>query len=77
TGENFAAAVREIVDDAELRARKINCAVATARKNTREASTELLFETYDRIYQDFHSRRELFADKNASAHFDFARELIK
>ncbi|HYJ91520.1 MAG TPA: glycosyltransferase, partial [Pyrinomonadaceae bacterium] len=46
TGENFAAAVREIVDDPILRARKVNCAVATARKSTREASTERLFETY-------------------------------
>src|SRR5262249_7041887 len=61
-GEEFAAAVREIVDNPELRERKIGCAIATARRNTRQASTDRLFETYDKIYADFQSRKELFTD---------------
>ncbi len=72
TGEAFAAAVREVVGDASLREKKVAAAIATARKNTREASTDRLFETYDMIYNDFHSKRDLFTDVEASRIFDHA-----
>jgi glycosyltransferase involved in cell wall biosynthesis len=72
TGENFARAVREIIDDENLRNSKIEKALETARNNTREKSTDFLFETYDRMYEDFQKRRELFTDMEKSKDFDFA-----
>jgi glycosyltransferase involved in cell wall biosynthesis len=76
-GEAFASAVREIVADQELCRQKIERALTTARENTREASTDRLFATYDKIAGDFERRRELFIDAKASQDFDFARELLK
>ncbi|MBK9165130.1 MAG: glycosyltransferase [Acidobacteria bacterium] len=75
-GKAFADAVRSIAADpaaAQLRSEK---AVETARANTREAATQRLFDTYDRIYEDFHSRRELYTDRDASASFDHV-ELLR
>lgn len=77
TGENFAAAVREIVENETLRESKIVKALETARANTREASTDRLFATYDRLYEDFQARRELFTDIEKAKEFDFVRELLK
>ncbi len=76
TGEKFAAAVREIVNDPELRQRKIDNALATARANTREASTDRLFATYDRIYEHFQEHRHLFVDIDAAKNFDFVDEVL-
>lgn len=76
-GEAFASAVREIVADQELCRQKIERALTTARENTRDASTDRLFATYDKIAEDFERRRELFIDAKASQDFDFARELLK
>jgi glycosyltransferase involved in cell wall biosynthesis len=76
TGTAFAAAVREIVDAEDLRNSKIEKALATARENTREASTDRLFATYDKIYEDFHSRKEMFTDVEASKRFDYRGELF-
>ncbi|MCA1589801.1 MAG: glycosyltransferase, partial [Acidobacteria bacterium] len=75
TGEQFANAVIAIVSDEALRNRKVENAVATARANTREQSTDRLFATYDKIYEDFHRRRELFVDNTSISNFDFA-ELV-
>ena len=75
TGENFAAAVRELIENEDLRNRKIENALATACANTREASTDRLFATYDKIYKDFQSRNELFTNVTAVKEFDFARSL--
>ena len=74
--EQFAAAVREIVDDAELRDRKVANALATARENTREHSTDRLFATYDRIYEHFEKNRGLFVDIDAARDFDFVEEVL-
>lgn len=71
TGDNFAAAVREIVSDKELRAKKVERALITAAENTRERSTDRLLETYDRMYEDFQRRKELFADIAAAKSFDY------
>jgi glycosyltransferase involved in cell wall biosynthesis len=60
-GESFAAAIKEVTENPELRHRKIAAALDTAHANTRERATDLLFETYDKIYKDFQQRKELFA----------------
>lgn len=73
--EDFARAVREIVGDETLRKSKIERALKTAQNNTREKATDFLFATYDKMYEDFQSRRELFTDLKKSKDFDFA-ELI-
>jgi len=60
TGDAFAAAVREIVDNSELRTSKVENALQTARANTREYSTDRLLETYDKIHADFQERNDLY-----------------
>jgi glycosyltransferase involved in cell wall biosynthesis len=72
TGEDFAAAVKEVLDEPELRQTKVAKALETARANTREASTDRLFATYDKIYADFLARNELFTDFDAPKDFDYA-----
>ena len=67
----FADAVREIMGDADLRLAKTAAAVETARANTRERSVDNLFAAYDRMYEDFQSRRELFTDNDAAKTFDY------
>ena len=76
TGESFAAAIREVIDNDALRSLKVKRALDTARTNTRESSTDRLFATYDKMYEDFQRRRQLFTDMEASKHFDFAEELL-
>jgi len=75
--ESFAAAVREVVNYKEQTAHKVAQALETARVNTREVSTDRLFETYDKIYEDFQLQRELFTDLDAAKNFDFFRESLK
>ncbi len=58
--DSFAEAVRQIANDDETRAKKAANARKTALENTREIATDRLFETYDRLYEDFISRREMF-----------------
>ncbi len=73
TGENFAAAIREIVENPEATKEKIANALETARANTREKSTDRLLATYDEMYEDFQKRNELFTDRDAAKNFDFAK----
>ena len=75
-GEKFASAIREIINDPELRDKKIARALATARENTREASTDRLFATYDKIYEHFERNRELFVDLEAAKKFDYVDEIL-
>jgi glycosyltransferase involved in cell wall biosynthesis len=77
TGDAFAAAIREVVGDFALRERKIVNALTTARENTREASTDRLFATYDEIYEHFERNRDLFVDVNAVKDFDFVSEIVE
>ncbi len=58
--ENFAAVIREIIEKPELTESKIKKALETAEQNTREASTDFLIATYDKLYKDFQMRNELF-----------------
>jgi glycosyltransferase involved in cell wall biosynthesis len=76
TGEAFAAAIREVMDNDELRESKIARALETARKNTREASTDRLFATYDQMWEDFNERNELFTDIEKSKEFDFVKNAL-
>lgn len=69
-GKAFADAVRSIAADPAAARLRCEKAVETARANTREAATQKLFETYDRIYEEFHSRSELYTDREASSSFD-------
>jgi glycosyltransferase involved in cell wall biosynthesis len=75
TGENFAAAIREIIENPEQTQKKTKNALETARANTRERSTDRLLATYDKIYEDFQKRNELFTDREAVKNFDFVKEL--
>jgi glycosyltransferase involved in cell wall biosynthesis len=72
TGKDFAQAVRKIVGDKMQRKRKIEKALETARNNTREKSTDLLFATYDKMYEDFQRRKEIYTGIEKSGKFDFA-----
>ena len=62
TAENFANAVREIIENPELKKQKVEKAFEAVRNNTHEASTDFLLATYNRLYEDFQKRRELFTD---------------
>jgi glycosyltransferase involved in cell wall biosynthesis len=77
SGEEFAAAIRDVVENESVRESKIEKALETARANTREASTDRLFATYDQIYDDFHRRREAFIDDEQVENFDFVENLLK
>ncbi|MDQ3712102.1 MAG: glycosyltransferase family 4 protein [Acidobacteriota bacterium] len=76
TAENFARAVREIIGDEILRNQKIERAFEAVRANTREISTDRLLATYDRIYEDFQMRNELFTNIEKAKEFDFVKEVL-
>ena len=76
TGEDFASAVREIVENDELRDRKVERALEAARQNTRAASTDRLFATYDAIYRDFQQKKPLFTDVDAAKDFDYVGRIL-
>lgn len=71
SAEEFAAAVRAVMTDPATTAQKVERALETARANTSKASTDNLIATYDRIYDDFCARNELFTDIEAVKEFDF------
>ncbi|MDQ3321518.1 MAG: glycosyltransferase, partial [Acidobacteriota bacterium] len=75
--ESFAKAVREIVENPQLREEKTIKAVQTARENTWEKSTNRLLETYDKAYEDFQRRHELYVLPEKPKDFDFAEELLQ
>ncbi len=76
TAENYARAVREIIADENLKNRKIQRAFEAVRSNTREISTDRLMATYDRIYEDFQNRNELFTNIEKAKEFDFVKEVL-
>ncbi len=77
SAEGFAAAVREIGENSELRDKKIKNALETAANNSRERSTDFLIETYDKIYEDFQLRNDLFTDVEKTAQVDYSRDFVK
>lgn len=74
--EDFAEAVRDISRDPARREEKIRNAISTALDNTREKSTDFLIATYDRIFEDFQTRKELFTDREKADQFDFVKEIL-
>jgi glycosyltransferase involved in cell wall biosynthesis len=60
SGETFADAIREIIEHPDKTESKIKNALQTARNNTWEVSTDRLLATYDKMYEDFQSRRKFF-----------------
>lgn len=69
--EEFADAIRSVMQYPAARRKKIAAALETALANTREASTDRLFATYDRIYEDFLHRRAFYTDNSAAREFDY------
>lgn len=70
--ENFADSVKEIVNNPELRTRKIEKAFEAVQKNTRIRSTDFLIETYDKLYEDFQRHNALYTDRQACKKFDYS-----
>ena len=77
TGAAFADAIREIADDEIARNRKIANALQTALENTREAATDRLLDTYDLMYEDFNSRRDLFTNNESAKDFNFVKMITR
>lgn len=61
-GKSFASAVLDVFSDEQAKLRKIANARETAIQNSREVATDRLFSTYDRLFEDFVLRRQLFTD---------------
>lgn len=69
--ESFAATIRKVIADPHERKRRATNAVATAKENSREGSTDNLFATYDSMYEDFRNRNELYCDREKASRFDY------
>ncbi len=72
-GANFAAAVREIIENPVQTHTKVIKAIQTALANTREKSTDNLFAAYDKMFADFQNRKELFTAHEQTKNFDYAK----
>ncbi|MDW8303234.1 MAG: glycosyltransferase [Acidobacteriota bacterium] len=68
TPEAFAKATQEALEDSPLRRKRIENAIKTAQENSKEKAIERLFQTYDRMYQEFLS--------NHSAVFNSSTDII-
>ncbi len=58
--ESYFREIRDVFNDDEKRHRKIKNALETAAKYSWENSTDRLFAIYDKMYEDFSRRRNLF-----------------
>lgn len=72
TGENYARAVIEIIENPLETTRRTENAIKTALENTREKSTDNLFAAYDKMFADFQWRKDLFTDVEKAKKFDFS-----
>jgi glycosyltransferase involved in cell wall biosynthesis len=77
SGESFADAIIETIENKQLRAQKTNNAIRFAQTHTHTAATDLLFETYDRMFADFQNRRELFDYKEKATDVNFTEIIDK
>ncbi len=77
SGESFANAIIETVENKELRNQKTNNAVKFAQTHTHTNATDLLFETYDKMFADFQNRQELFDYKERAKDVNFTEILSK
>lgn len=71
TGEDFANAVRAIVDDPAARDRKIEKGFEAVQANSRAKAADRLFDTYDELYEDFRLRNDLYTDRQAAKKHDY------
>jgi phosphatidylinositol alpha 1,6-mannosyltransferase len=71
-GDSFAAAITEIIENNELREKKIASALEAVAANTREASTDRLFAAYDALYDKFVNDPALF---DGLADFDYSEKV--
>lgn len=75
TGENFASAMLEIIENTELRKSKRDKAIQTAKNNSHEKLCEETFSIYEEIYQKFQSQKNLFVYSEKPKKFDFAEKI--
>jgi hypothetical protein len=66
----------EVIEHPAAAIRKTEKALVTARENTRERSTDNLLATYDKLFEDFQRRNEMFVDRQAAKGFDYTK-LVK
>jgi glycosyltransferase involved in cell wall biosynthesis len=66
TGAGFAKGICEAVENQTISRQKIENALQIVHANTTEQATDLLFATYDAMYEDFLRRNELFAYQDSS-----------
>jgi glycosyltransferase involved in cell wall biosynthesis len=71
-GRAFAVAIQNILSDEAVRNKKIAAGIATAQKYDWDASTNALFELYDKMYAVFSANRDLFDYRDAANDIDFA-----
>ncbi|HMO80514.1 MAG TPA: glycosyltransferase [Pyrinomonadaceae bacterium] len=71
TVDGFVESIRAILHDESETQRRTENALKTAIDNSREAATDRLFDTYDRIYKDFYARKEMFAGVEKAKRFDY------
>jgi glycosyltransferase involved in cell wall biosynthesis len=75
--EQFAAAIQSIFADEERRKQKVAKALEKAREHTWEAAMDRQFALYDRMYEDFRNRKELYTYKDIEPkEINFDRELL-
>jgi len=74
--EGYFAAVRDVFNDDAKRETKIRTAIETARSLTWENSTDKLFALYDKMYEDFSSRRDFHVYEPEAERVDFAGEMV-
>ncbi len=74
TGDAFAAAIREIITNPDLREQKTAEAMKAVELNTREASTDRLFAAYDDLYERYMKQPEMF---DGERDFDYAEKVLK
>jgi glycosyltransferase involved in cell wall biosynthesis len=73
TGDAFAAAIKDIITNAELRKMKTAAAMKAVEANTREASTDRLFAAYDDLYERYMKQPEMFDGERG---FDYAEKVL-
>lgn len=77
SAESFADAIIESVENKQLRNQKTSNAVKFAQTHTHTNATDLLFETYDKMFADFQNRREMFDYKEKANDVNFTEVLSR
>jgi glycosyltransferase involved in cell wall biosynthesis len=77
SAESFARSIIESIENKQLREQKTSKAVKFAQSHTHTNATDLLFETYDKMFADFENRRELFDYKDKASDVNFTEILSK